>query len=130
MHQVPQVGGFRLKLPYSARTGAGVSKDLARITSHTTAMLLAAGGGHIKLWDVSPELEGAPDLISQLTQRGIICSLAHTQATIEQARAAVGAGARLVTHFFNVFPMPEEGEGWHLSSGAGRLPVDPGQGCV
>jgi N-acetylglucosamine-6-phosphate deacetylase len=110
LHQVSQIGGFRLESPYLARTGAGVSKDLVRITSQTTAMLLAAGGGHIKLWDVSPELEGAPDLISQLTLRGIICSLAHTQATIEQARAAVDAGARLVTHFFNVFPLPEEGE--------------------
>jgi N-acetylglucosamine-6-phosphate deacetylase len=108
--QVPQIGGFRLESPYIARTGAGVQGDLARINTKTTQMLMAAGGGHIRLWDISPELEGAAGLISELSQRGIVCSLAHTQATIAQARAAVDAGARLVTHFFNVFPPPEEAE--------------------
>jgi N-acetylglucosamine-6-phosphate deacetylase len=70
-------------------------------------MLLAAGGGHIKIWDVSPELEGAPDLVRQLSREGIVCSVAHTQATIDQARAAVDSGATLVTHLFDVFPVPE-----------------------
>ena len=104
---LPQIGGFRLESPYLARTGAGVSKDLVPISPETTGMLLAAGGGHIKLWDVSPELERAPNLIHQLSQQGIVCSIAHTQATIEQARAAVDAGAKLVTHLFDVFPVPE-----------------------
>jgi len=105
---LPQVGGFRLESPYLARTGAGLAKDLGHITPQTTRMLLEAGGGHVKIWDVSPELEGAPDVIEQLTRRGIICSIAHTQATIEQGRAAVDAGARLVTHLFDVFELPKD----------------------
>jgi N-acetylglucosamine-6-phosphate deacetylase len=104
---LPQVGGFRLESPYLARTGAGVSKDLVPISSDTTEMLLAAGGGHVKIWDVSPELEGAPQLIHRLSGEGIVCSIAHTQATIAQGRAAVDAGARLVTHLFDVFQLPE-----------------------
>ena len=107
LRRLPQVGGFRLESPYLAQTGAGVSKDLVPISAETTEMLLAAGEGHIKIWDVSPELDGAPDLIHQLSRQGIVCSIAHTQATIEQARAAVDAGARLVTHLFDVFPIPE-----------------------
>jgi N-acetylglucosamine-6-phosphate deacetylase len=103
----PQIGGFRLESPYLARTGAGVSKDFASISPETTGMLLAAAGGHIKIWDVSPELDGAPELIRQLSQEGIVCSIAHTEATIEQGRAAVDAGARLVTHLFDVFQLPE-----------------------
>ncbi len=104
---LPQVGGFRLESPYLAQTGAGVSKDLVAINPATTEMLLAAGGGHIGIWDISPELEGAPALVRHLSQQGIICSIAHTQATIAQGRAAVEAGARLVTHLFDVFPLPE-----------------------
>jgi N-acetylglucosamine-6-phosphate deacetylase len=103
----PQIGGFRLESPYLARTGAGVSKDFASICPETTGMLLAAAGGHIKIWDVSPELDGAPDLIRQLSREGIVCSIAHTEATIEQGRAAVDAGATLVTHLFDVFQLPE-----------------------
>jgi N-acetylglucosamine-6-phosphate deacetylase len=105
---LPQVGGFRLESPYLARTGAGLAKDLGHIAPQTTGTLLEAGGGHVKIWDVSPELEGAPEAIRQLTQQGIVCSIAHTQATIEQGQAAVDAGARLVTHMFDVFVPPED----------------------
>jgi len=104
---VPQIGGFRLESPYLARTGAGLAKDLGNITPQITAMLLEAGGGHIKIWDVSPELKGAPGVIEELSRQGIVCSIAHTEATIEQGRAAVDAGARLVTHLFDVFVPPE-----------------------
>ena len=105
---VPQVGGFRLESPYLARTGAGLAKDLGNITPQITAMLLDAGGGHIKIWDVSPELDSASGVIEELSGQGIVCSIAHTQATIGQARAAVDAGARLVTHLFDVFMPPED----------------------
>ncbi len=110
MRQIPQIGGFRLESPYLARTGAGVSRDMAPISAETTDLLLAAAGGHLKIWDVSPELEGATEVIRRLTTQGIICSIAHTQGTIEQGRAAVDAGAGLVTHLFDVFPMPSTSE--------------------
>jgi len=100
---LPQVGGFRLESPYLAVASGGLSSDLAAIKAETTHMLLDAGGGHVKIWDISPELEGAPETIRELSERGIVCSIAHTKATTDQARAAVGAGARLVTHLFDVF---------------------------
>jgi len=102
----PQVGGFRLESPYLAQTGAGVSKDLAEIGHEVTDMLLEAGDGHVKIWDVSPELPGAPGFIAECAERGIVTSLAHTLATIEQAREAVDAGAKLVTHLFDTFEQP------------------------
>jgi N-acetylglucosamine-6-phosphate deacetylase len=103
----PGVGGFRLESPYLAATGAGVAQDLAPISPALTAALLEAGGGHIRVWDIAPELPGAPELIAELTARGIICSLAHTRANLTQARAAVDAGARLVTHLFDTFALPK-----------------------
>ncbi len=99
----PQIGGFRLEAPYLAIASGGSAKALAPISDKTTGMLLLAGAGHIKIWDVSPELPGAPELVRRLSELGIICSIAHTKATTAQARAVVDAGARLVTHFFDVF---------------------------
>jgi len=106
----PQVVGFRLESPYLAFASGGLPKDTAPISTYTTEMLLEAGGGHIKLWDVSPELPSAPELIGRLSGLGMVCSMAHTFATIEQARAAVDAGARLVTHMFDTFEIPQETE--------------------
>lgn len=107
LRALPQVGGFRLESPYLGYAGGGLSKDTAPIAETTTEALLAAGGGHIRIWDLSPELPGALEAIALLSARGVVCSLAHTSATIEQARAAVDAGARLVTHLFDTFVLPE-----------------------
>ncbi len=109
LRMVPQVGGFRLESPYLAIASGGSSEDLATISPETTELLLNAGGGYIRIWDVSPELPGAPELVHRLSQEGIVCSIAHTKASTEQARAAVNAGARLVTHLFDVFYHIPEG---------------------
>ena len=108
LRAVPQVGGFRLEAPYIAIVSGGAAGSLAAIAPETTQMLLEAGGGHIKIWDVSPELDGAAPLVRQLSGEGIVCAIAHTKASIAQGRAVVDAGARLVTHLFDVFfYMPE-----------------------
>lgn len=107
LRDLPQVGGFRLESPYLAHVGGGPSESLAQIDSSLTERLLAAGGGHIRIWDISPELPGACETIAELTRMGIICSLAHTHAAIDQARAAVDAGATLVTHLFDTFAAPD-----------------------
>lgn len=107
---LPQIAGFRLESPYLSFAGGGASRDIVPIDGKTTSELLDAGGGHIKVWDVSPELNGAPELIGDLSSRGIVCSLAHTYATIEQAKAAVDAGARSVTHLFDAFQVAAETE--------------------
>lgn len=108
--KLPQILGFRLESPYIAIPSGGTPDDVSPILPETTSMLLQAGGGRIKIWDISPELDGAPDLIRYLSGLGIVCSIAHTHASIEQARAAVDAGATLVTHFFDVFGTPEQSD--------------------
>lgn len=106
LRDLPQVGGFRLESPYLAQTGGGASADLAPIEESTTQALLEAGEGHIRIWDLSPELPGATEAIAELTAAGVVCGIAHTRATIEEARAAVDAGAALVTHLFDTFVVP------------------------
>lgn len=106
---VPQVPGFRLESPYLAIPSGGTDKDVTPVSDAVTERLLAAGAvagssaSLIKIWDVSPELENAVEAIRRITGQGIVCSIAHTRASIAQGRAAVAAGARLVTHLFDVF---------------------------
>ncbi len=60
---------------------------------------------------LAPELPGAVPLVAQLAADGVVVSLGHSEATAEQALAAVDAGARTVTHLFNA-----------MSGVAGRVP--------
>jgi N-acetylglucosamine-6-phosphate deacetylase len=49
----------------------------------------------------APELGAMTDLIPELTARGIIVSVGHSEATYEEASAAVARGATMITHLFN-----------------------------
>jgi N-acetylglucosamine-6-phosphate deacetylase len=50
---------------------------------------------------IAPEVEGAIDLIRQLTAHGHHVSLGHSGASYEQALEGIAAGARQATHLFN-----------------------------
>ncbi len=57
--------------------------------------------GIVKRVSLAPEMEGARELTRYLVSRGIQVSLAHTNATFDQSRAVVDAGASSATHLFN-----------------------------
>lgn len=58
----------------------------------------------IRIVTIAPELPGALDLISRLASLGICVAIGHTNATYEETRAAIAAGARRATHLFNAMP--------------------------
>jgi len=55
----------------------------------------------IKLITVAPEMDGALELISYLSDRGVHINAGHTNATAAQMRKAIAKGLDGVTHFFN-----------------------------
>ncbi|KAL2690056.1 hypothetical protein Neosp_004124 [[Neocosmospora] mangrovei] len=55
----------------------------------------------IKKITLAPERGNMAQLIPELTSRGIICSIGHSEATYEEASDAVAAGATMITHLFN-----------------------------
>lgn len=55
----------------------------------------------LKLVTLAPELPGALEAIARLTARGVAVSIGHTDATLEEARAGISAGARMFTHLYN-----------------------------
>ncbi|MDD4890404.1 MAG: amidohydrolase family protein [Phycisphaerae bacterium] len=60
-----------------------------------------AAGGRVTILTLAPEREGAVPFIRELARRGVIVSIAHTDASREQIEAAVAAGARFSTHLGN-----------------------------
>lgn len=60
-----------------------------------------AARGHIRLITIAPEIPGALALIEHAATRGVKVSIGHTNATSEEAEAAIDAGARSATHTFN-----------------------------
>lgn len=58
-------------------------------------------GTCIKRWSVAPERKGALEFGKLLAQKGILPSMAHTDAVYEEALAAFENGYRLLTHFYS-----------------------------
>lgn len=58
-------------------------------------------GNRIKLVTVASERPGGIEFIEKLKQLGVIPSIGHTDATVEEVADAVKAGANHVTHLFN-----------------------------
>jgi N-acetylglucosamine-6-phosphate deacetylase len=63
--------------------------------------VLAAGGGAVRMVTIAPERDGALAAIRQLVTAGVVAAVGHTEATYEQTRAAIAAGATVGTHLFN-----------------------------
>jgi N-acetylglucosamine-6-phosphate deacetylase len=55
----------------------------------------------IKLVTMAPELPGALSAIQSLASLGIIASIGHSEATYEEAKLGIKAGATSITHLFN-----------------------------
>lgn len=60
-------------------------------------------GGLIRIVDLAPELPGAVEFAKQASKLCTV-SVAHTDATYEETKAVLAAGASHVTHLFNAMP--------------------------
>ena len=65
------------------------------------AQLVIKNKDIIKLVICAPELEGATDFIKAVTKEGVKVALGHSNATYDQTKAGIDAGATDATHLFN-----------------------------
>jgi N-acetylglucosamine-6-phosphate deacetylase len=63
--------------------------------------VLDAGAGAIRMVTLAPERDGALAAIGRIVEAGAVAAVGHTEATYEQTRAAILAGATVGTHLFN-----------------------------
>jgi N-acetylglucosamine-6-phosphate deacetylase len=92
--------GMHLEGPFISAKRLGAHPPL-NLEPHGDSFQRLASLGSLRLITMAPELPGALDAIKQLTARRVAVSLGHTDATLEEARAAVAAGATMFTHVFN-----------------------------
>ena len=95
--------GLHLEGPFISHAKRGVHppEHLLAPSCEVFERLRQAAKGRVSVMTVAPELPDAPDLIAEATRCGVICSLGHSDSTLEPAQVAIAAGARHATHTFN-----------------------------
>jgi len=63
--------------------------------------ILALADGNIIRWDAAPEIANSHKFAEIMRNNGIICAVAHTNATSEEAQSAFENGFTHITHFYN-----------------------------
>lgn len=99
--KVPGVLGIHLEGPFlnPERKGVHDDKKFRRLTPEAVELLSSLEVG-FTLVTLAPE-RTTPEMIRQLTERGVMVAAGHTAADYEQTRTALAAGLRSFTHLFN-----------------------------
>lgn len=95
--------GIHLEGPFLShlRRGMHPPSDLLPPRVETFERLWQAARGHVRMLTIAPELNGAEELITEASRRGVCVSIGHSDADVESARRGIKAGARHATHTFN-----------------------------
>jgi N-acetylglucosamine-6-phosphate deacetylase len=86
------------------KRGAHLENLLRPPAAEDVAAALEAGGEHIRVFCIAPELPGALEAIRKIRGRGIVVSAAHSSADFDEALRGINAGISLSTHTFNGMP--------------------------
>jgi N-acetylglucosamine-6-phosphate deacetylase len=109
-----EILGIHFEGPFisPARRGVHPAKWIVAPSPELLAQLLKEARGTAQILTLAPELPGALELIIKARQAGLLVSLGHTDATYEQAQAAIEAGASHAAHVFNAMrPFSHRGTG-------------------
>ena len=107
MNKDPKTGarvlGVHLEGPFISTkfVGAQPIEYVAAPKVETFKRYEEASGNNIRIVTLAPEVEGAEDLIKYLKSRNVIASFGHTNATYEDCKKAIEAGASNITHTYN-----------------------------
>ena len=94
--------GFNLEGPFLAASRRGAHDgSYLRVPADVRRAELEPLLEGLRLMTIAPELPGALELITSLRERGVVTSMGHSAADLEQARAGFAAGATSTTHLFN-----------------------------
>jgi N-acetylglucosamine-6-phosphate deacetylase len=98
--------GSHLEGPFLSPQRSGAQNPAHMIAPDQMVLdrLLAAADGGLRMVTLAPELDGAVALIGPLRRQGVIVAMGHSNASYEQAHAAIRAGANHATHLFNAMP--------------------------
>jgi N-acetylglucosamine-6-phosphate deacetylase len=90
-----------LRLPPGPDPEAGRHAQEADFSARDVIEVIAAARPDVGIVTLAPELPGALDLVRALVAAGHRVSLGHSGADVDEATAAIEAGARHAAHLFN-----------------------------
>ncbi len=95
--------GIHMEGPYlnPVRRGTHTASYLKNTSVPAFRRFVELSGHTVRKMTVAPEMDKGLQLIREAVRLGIQISLGHSDATVEQARDAVDAGASQATHTFN-----------------------------
>lgn len=95
--------GIHAEAPFvnPKRKGAMRTEYLLEPDIEKLDCMITQAQGLLKIITIAPELPGALEFIQYAVAKGLKVSLGHTDATIEEARKGIAAGASQATHTFN-----------------------------
>jgi N-acetylglucosamine-6-phosphate deacetylase len=98
-----EVLGIHFEGPFLSpiRRGVHPAEWLKLPSADLLEKFIAAAGGHALILTIAPELPGALVCIDAARKSGLVVGIGHTDATYEQARAAINRGAHHAIHVYN-----------------------------
>ncbi len=106
--QGSQILGFHLEGPFLAITGALPPEALGSSDPQRVIDLKKSARPFPAIFSISPEFENITSLIEIMSEDNLPVFITHTKANVKQTQAAINAGARHATHFYDVFYPPDE----------------------
>lgn len=90
--------------PGEGYRGAHPEDAICRADEDLCQRLVEAGGGLVRIFTLAPEQDADCRIIRQLARLGIVIAAGHTDASLDQLRAAIDAGLSMMTHLGNGCP--------------------------
>lgn len=98
-----KIGGIYLEGPYITvkMKGAHPEEFIRKIEMDELQYWIDESRGNVRTVALAPEQPGVCETIRKLGQQNITVTLGHSDATYDQTRAAIAAGARAGIHVYN-----------------------------
>jgi N-acetylglucosamine-6-phosphate deacetylase len=95
--------GIHLEGPFISpkRSGVQRAEHVCAPSRAAVDRVLEAARGALRVVTLAPEVPGGLDAVRRLTERAVSVAIGHSDATFAQARDALAAGARRMTHLPN-----------------------------
>src|SRR4030042_3820689 len=95
--------GVHLEAPFlnPSKCGALNAGAFAEPAEYRLKELIEGFEDIVKIMTIAHEIKGAEGLTKKMSDRGIIVSMGHSDATYGDAEAGFNAGAKGITHIFN-----------------------------
>ncbi len=101
-----EIAGIHFEGPFISpcRKGAHDESLLRDPDPADVRKLMDAARGQARMFTLATELPGGVDSVRLLAEHGVIAAIGHTDATYEQTKEAIDAGATVATHLYNAMP--------------------------